>query len=203
MISLKANKRTDRCSTAEAIPAILYGPNIENTKIEVNSKDFEKAFKVAGESLIELELDGKKYSVMVYDTQHDPMSMEAIHVDFYQPDLKHEVETEVPLELVGTAPAISLGGTIITNMHELTIKALPKDLPAKIEIDVSSLTEMDSHIMVKDIKLPSGVTAISHSDEVIVQIMAPEDVDAQLAPTVAAETTEEATEKKEEKKEGE
>jgi len=202
MISLKANKRTDRCSSIETIPAIMYGPNIENTKIEVNGKDFEKVFKAAGESLIELEVDGKKYSVMVYDTQHDPMTMEAIHVDFYQPDLKHEVETEVPLELVGTAPAISLGGTIITNMHELTVKALPKDLPAKIEIDVSGLTEMGSHIMVKDVKLPAGVTAVSHAEEVIIQIMAPENVEAELAPAVA-ETVEEPAEKKEEKKEGE
>jgi large subunit ribosomal protein L25 len=201
MISLKANKRADRCSSIETFPAVLYGPSIENINLEVNSKEFEKVFKSAGESLIELEIDGKKYSVMVYDTQHDPMTMEIIHADFYQPDLKHEVETEIPLELVGIAPAISLGGTLITSLHELTVKALPKDLPVKIEVDVSGLEAFGSHIMVKDLKLPKGVTAISHSDEVIVQIMTPANVDIELEAPATAPAAEAAPVA--EKKEGE
>lgn len=198
MISLKASKRADRCSSIENIPAVLYGPSTENTKIEVNAKEFEKAYKAAGESLIELELDGKKHSVMIYDTQSDPMSMEAIHADFYEPDLKHEVETQIPLEIVGTAPAVSLGGTIITSLHELTVKALPKDLPVKIEVDVSGLADFGSHIMVKDLSLPKGVTAISHSDEVIVQIVTPANVDLELTPPETAEPTAEKTEAKKE-----
>ncbi|MDD5639683.1 MAG: 50S ribosomal protein L25 [Candidatus Pacebacteria bacterium] len=200
MISLKASKRTDRCSDIDMIPAVLYGPNIENIKLEVNSKDFDKVFKSAGESLIGLEVDGKTYSVMIYDTQHDPLTIGIIHVDFYQPDLKHEVETEIPLELIGTAPAVSLGGTIITNLHELTVKALPKDLPVKIEVDVSGLQTFGSHIMVKDLKLPAGVKAISHSDEVIVQIVTPANVEVELNPPTA-ETTAEQSEG--ENKEGE
>ncbi|MCK9578370.1 50S ribosomal protein L25 [bacterium] len=197
MISLKANKRADRCSSIETIPAVLYGPSIENTKIEVNGKELEKVHKAAGESLIELDLDGKKFSVMIYDTQHDPMTMEIIHADFYQPDLKHEVETQIPLEIIGTAPAVGLGGTIITNMHELTVKALPKDLPVKIEVDVSGLDVFGSHIMVKDLELPKGVTAVSHSDEVIVQIVTPANVDIELTPPSPVATTEAPVEKKE------
>lgn len=207
MISLKANKRTDKCSNADMIPAVLYGPSIENTKLEVNAKDFEKVFKAAGESLIELEVDGKTFSVMVYDTQHDPITIGVIHIDFYQPDLTHEVETEIPLELVGLAPAVGLGGTIITNLHELAVKALPKDLPAKIEVDVSGLETFGSHIMVKDLKLPAGVTAVSHPDEVIVQIVTPANVEVELnPPTTEAETAEQPegegkdAEKKEEEK---
>lgn len=197
MISLKANKRADRCSSIETIPAVLYGPSIENTKIEINGKELERVYKAAGESLIELDLDGKKFSVMIYDTQHDPMTLEIIHADFYQPDLKHEVETQIPLELIGTAPAVSLGGTIITNMHELTVKALPKDLPVKIEVDVSGLETFGSHIMVKDIKLPKGVTAVSHSDEVIVQIVTPANVDVELTPPTTVAPAEASAEKKE------
>ncbi|MCK9393294.1 MAG: 50S ribosomal protein L25 [Candidatus Paceibacterota bacterium] len=198
MISLKATKRADRCSSIDMIPAVLYGPSIENINLEVDGKEFEKVFKSAGESLIELEVDGKKYSVMIYDTQHDPMTIGVIHADFYQPDLKHEVETEIPLELIGIAPAVSLGGTIITNLHELTVKALPKDLPAKIEVDVSGLVAFGNHIMVKDLKLPKGVTAVSHSDEVIVQIVTPANVEVELAPLVAdTEVTTPEEEKKE------
>ncbi|MFA5080202.1 MAG: 50S ribosomal protein L25 [Candidatus Paceibacterota bacterium] len=200
MISLKASKRTDKCSDIDMIPAVLYGPSIENIKLEVNSKDFDKVFKSAGESLIGLEVDGKTYSVMIYDTQHDPLTIGVIHVDFYQPDLKHDVETEIPLELVGIAPAVSLGGTIITNLHELTVKALPKDLPAKIEVDVSGLQTFGSHIMVKDLKLPAGVKAISHPDEVIVQIVTPANVEVELNPPVTEATAEQP---EEENKEGE
>lgn len=205
MISLKASKRTNKdVQQIETIPAVLYGPGIENLNISVNFKEFEKVHKVAGETLIDLDVDGVSYSVLIYDIQFDPMTIEPMHVDFYQPNLKNEVETQVPLELVGVAPAVGIGGTIIANLHELTVKALPKDLPAKIEVDVTVLTDFGNHILVKDLKLPKGVKAISHEDEVIVQIVAPTNVDAELAEPVAEVKEAEVTaEKEEEKKEKE
>lgn len=170
---------------AELIPAVLYGSEVENMSLELDKKSFEKVFKDVGETLIDLEVEGKKYSVLIHDTQVNPLTQELIHVDFYQPNLKEEVETEVPLELVGEAPALKLGGTLIMNMKELSVIALPKDLPSKLIIDVSSLNTFDDAITVADIKLPSGVKIdVENSEEIVVQVVEPENVEAELAKPI-------------------
>jgi len=186
MTSITAKLRKEKgTSGAEMIPAVLYGSGIENTSLEIEKKSFSKVFKDVGETLIDLEVEGKKYSVLIHDTQVNPLTQELIHVDFYQPNLKEEVETEVPIELVGEAPALKLGGTLIMNMKEISVKALPKDLPSKIIIDVSSLNTFEDAITAKDVKLPTGVTIeIENPEEVIVQVVEPEDVEEELAKPI-------------------
>ncbi len=201
MISIKAKNRKGKISESGFLPAVLYGPGIENISLEVDKKEFDKMFKEVGETLIGLDVDGKTYSVLIYDTQTDPMTMQTMHVDFYQPNLKEEVETEVPLELTGEAPALKLGGTLITNMKELTVKALPKDLPNKIRIDVSSLMTFEDAITVKDIIVPAGVKIIDHPEEIVVQVVEPEKVEEELAKPI--EEVEKEPEKAGEKKEEE
>lgn len=204
MISLKAKTRTDKQTEADNIPAILYGPGIENIKLAVNEKDFSKVYDEVGEALVDLDIDGKKYSVMIYDTEQDPLTLNYIHVDFYQPNLLEEVETEVELEIVGEAPAVkNLGGTLITNIKEINIKALPKDIPASIEIDVSRLESFEDHILVKDIKVPAGVKIMDSPEEIVVQITEPEKVDEELAKPIEGKIEEPVAEAAEEKKEEE
>lgn len=208
MTSLKAKLREAKGTAYRAkqekgvIPAVLYGSEVSNISLEVNRKDFEKMYKEVGETLIDLEVEGKKYPVLIHDTQCHPLSQELLHVDFYQPNLKEEVETEVPLELVGEAPALKLGGTLIANMKEIPVSALPKDLPSKIVIDVSSLMTFEDAITVKDIKVPAGVTIkIENPEEIIVQVVEIEDVEEELAKPI--EEIEKEPEKAGEKKEEE
>ncbi|MDD4531409.1 MAG: 50S ribosomal protein L25 [Candidatus Pacebacteria bacterium] len=208
MTSLKAKLRKAkgtayRASQSEStIPAVLYGHETENLSLEVDRKEFEKVYKEVGETLIDLEVEGKKYSVLIHDEQVHPLTQELLHVDFYQPNLKEEVETEVPLELTGEAPALKLGGTLIANMKEIPVSALPKDLPSKIVIDVSSLVTFEDAITVADIKLPAGVKIeIENPEEIIVQVVEPEKVEEELAKPI--EDIEKEPEKAGEKKEEE
>jgi large subunit ribosomal protein L25 len=186
MISIKAKNRTEKgdLSRNGVLPAVLYGPGIESVSLSIDKKEFDKMFKEVGETLVSLDVEGKTYSVLIYDTQVDPMTLETTHVDFYQPNLKEEVETEVPLELFGDAPALKLGGTLIANMKELGIKALPKDLPSKIRIDVSSLNTFEDVIMAKDIALPAGVKIAGNPEEIIVQVVEPEKVEEELSKPI-------------------
>jgi large subunit ribosomal protein L25 len=206
MISLKANARKEtgkifRSKGEEGlIPAVLYGPGIETISLKVNKKDFEKVYNEVGETLIDFDVDGNKYSVLIHDTQYDPLTSELMHVDFYQPNLTEEVEADVELEIIGEAPALKLGGTLITNMKELTVSALPKDLPSELTIDVSSLKTFDDVIMIKDIPLPKGVTVVGHAEEIVVKVMEPENVEEELAKPIedVNKEPEKAGEKKEE-----
>ena len=124
-------KKTRGLREKGLLPAVLYGPKTKSQSIEVNIKDFDIAYKEAGESsLISLEMGGRKYSVLIHDLERDPVSGLPMHVDFYQPDLEKKIEAQVPILLDGEAPAVkALGGTLYKNISEINVKALPQDLP--------------------------------------------------------------------------
>lgn len=203
MLKIEAKIRDNKHVDEGNVPAILYGAGLENIILQVEKNAFDKVFKEAGETLIDLKVGDKVYSVLIYDTQKHPYTGELIHVDFYQPNLKEEVETEVPLEIEGEAPAVkNLGGTLITNIKELSIKALPKDLPSKIKINVENLNTFDDFILVKDIKMPVGVAVLDNPEEIVVQVVEPEKVEKELAKPLE-EKLPEVVEKKEETKQEE
>ncbi|NMB47220.1 50S ribosomal protein L25 [Patescibacteria group bacterium] len=173
MYSLKAETREKREKQEGFISAILYGSHIKkNILLKVEKDDFKKIFKEAGQtSLIELENNKKKYTVLVYDFQEDPITGEFIHIDFYSPDLKEEVETEVPIELKGKAGAVELGGTLIQSLRVLNVSALPADLPHKIEIDVSSLKTFEDYIDVASVDLGKKVKILTNKEEIIATVV--------------------------------
>jgi len=206
MTNLKAKIRKGKVSEPGIIPAVLYGPGIENVSLEIDKKAIEKMYKEVGETLIDLDVEGKTYNVLVHETQVDPLTLELIHVDFYQPNLEEKTEADVNLEIVGTAPAVKFGGTMISNMRQVTVKALPKDLPSKIEVDVSGLSEIGDYIAIKDIKVGDGVEVVfDDPEEIVIQIVEPEDVDKELSEPIKeinkevekVETKEEEIEEKE------
>jgi large subunit ribosomal protein L25 len=206
MTNLKAKIRKGKVSEPGIIPAVLYGPGIENVSLEIDKKVIEKMYKEVGETLIDLDVEGKTYNVLVHETQVDPLTLELIHVDFYQPNLEEKTEADVNLEIVGTAPAVKFGGTMISNMRQVTVKALPKDLPSKIEVDVSGLSEIGDYIAIKDIKVGDGVEVVfDDPEEIVIQIVEPEDVDKELSEPIKeinkevekVETKEEEIEEKE------
>lgn len=185
MTNLTAKIRKEKVSEVGLIPAVLYGPGIENVSIEIDRKVIEKMYKEVGETLIDLDVEGKTYNVLVHETQVDPITLELIHVDFYQPNLEEETEADVHLEIVGLSPAVKLGGTMISNMREVTVKALPRNLPNKIEVDVSGLKEMGDYITIKDLKVGEGIKVIfDDPEEIVIQILEPEDVDKELATSI-------------------
>jgi len=185
MTNLTAKIRKEKVSEAGLIPAVLYGPGIENVSLEIDKKVIEKMYKEVGETLIDLDVEGKKYNVLVHETQVDPITLELIHIDFYQPNLEEETEADVHLEIIGTSPAVKLGGTMISNMREVTVKALPKNLPSKIEVDVSELKEMGDAITIGSIKTSEGVKVVfDDPEEIVIQILEPEDVEKELAEPI-------------------
>ncbi|MFA5746550.1 MAG: 50S ribosomal protein L25 [Candidatus Paceibacterota bacterium] len=191
MISLEAKirniqgKKTKELKRSGVIPAILYGPEISNALLEVDLKNFKKVFKEAGENtMISLKTDGsgkKDYAVLIKQVVNDPISSEPIHIDFYQPNLSKELEADIPLEFIGAAPALQLGGTLVKNMHELKVKSLPQNLPHSIKIDVSGLNTFEDSILVKDVHLPENVKIMDNLEETVVKVMEPEKVEEELA----------------------
>lgn len=185
MIKFKAKKRSSKKSKEirmqERIPAVLYGPGIDNRELEIDLKEFEKVYDEAGESsLISLNLEGEKedFLVLIHDIQYGPLSGKPMHVDFYQPLLKEKTEVTIPIVLEGRSPAVrDLGGTLVKNISEIEIKALPRNLPSEIKVNVKSLETMDDVVRVKDLSVPSGVDVMRDPEDIVISVSTPEELE--------------------------
>ena len=189
MISLLATirkefgKKVKNLHKQGKIPAVVYGPKLKGVSVEVDEKEFKKVFSQAGESsLIELLTDKSKNLVLVHEIQRDPVSGKVIHIDFLQPNLEKEIEVEVPLVFEGTAPAEKdLGGTLVKNILEIKVKALPQNLPHEIKVNIDVLRTFEGHVLVKDLVLPKGVTVSKNPDEIVASVLPPQKVEEELA----------------------
>lgn len=195
------------------IPAILYGPEIkEPFKIEVDYKDFEKAYREGGESsIIDLDIKELKESsqkALIKDIVEDPMTGKIMHVDFYQPRLKEETTAFVPIIFEGDSPAIKeTGGTFVKNITELEVKALPEKLPKEFKIDIGVIKTLDDRILVEDLSIPEGVEILKDPEETIALVTPPEKVEEELEKPIEEDVDKvekvEEKEKEEEQEESE
>lgn len=177
MFTLIAEKREGKDSLAHIrqagkLPAVFYGNKKETTSISVPAKEFLKVLKEAGESsTIVLKTPEGNLDVLIHEIQKDPVTGTPVHADFIVVDMNKEIEVTVNLEFVGESPAEKSGaGILVKALHEVQVKALPKDLPHSIEVDLSSLSNLDDHLTLKDIKLPKGVELVGEMDEVVASV---------------------------------
>ncbi len=188
--TLNATKRTERgkrvrkMRAAGSLPAVVYGPKEDATALTLSRLEFEKVFREAGESTV-ITLSGldEDTDVLVQEIAYDPVTSMPLHVDFYAIEKGKKVTVNVPIEFVGEAPVLKLGGVLTKVLYELEVEAMPKDLPHEIVVDVSSLAEFDSHITVADVTMPAGVTVLNDAEEtIVVASEVIEEVDAPIAP---------------------
>ncbi len=206
-ISVKTRNSGDK-GEAGLIPAVLYGAKRKSTPLFVSKDAFEKLYKEAGEStLIALDIDDKKdkASVLIYEIQRHPLTGDVMHADFFEPNLKEEVEAEVPLNFIGEAPAVKeFEGTLVKNMYTVNVKALPQNLPHDFEVNVEKLKTLDDVFTVDDLQIPKDVEILHEGGTAIAMISRPENVEEELEkPIEEGEEPEVVGEKEKEEKEEE
>lgn len=205
-IRKETGRKTNALRNSSRIPAVVYGHKVKNVLLDVDYKEFQKVLREAGESsLIELNIedDKEKRPVLVHDLQKDPVTDQFIHIDFFQASLKEEIEVKVALVFEGTSLAVKdLGGTLIKNISELEIKALPQNLPHEIKVSIDSLNTFEDHILVKDIILPKDVKISAKPDEIVVSVAHPSKVEEDLEKPIE-ENVEDVEKVVKEKKEAE
>ncbi|MCH7730355.1 50S ribosomal protein L25 [Patescibacteria group bacterium] len=179
--TLKAQKRkifgrkVKRLRADGILPANIYGKKVKSEAIKVSLSDFVKTFEKAGETgLVELVLNGdskkaSKKTVLIHNVQVDPVTDTPIHADFLQVNLKEKVTAAVPIEVIGESPAEKAGkGTVIQQIDEVEIEALPGDLPEKFIVDISSLAEVDQSVVIKDLSFDAKKIEVKEDLEQIV-----------------------------------
>jgi large subunit ribosomal protein L25 len=182
-------KKVKRLRREGIIPANVYGHALESVAIQVPRDELVRVIRTAGRNeIIYLRLDGEEpRPTFVRQVQRNPVTDAILHVDFYQISLLEKVRMEVPLALVGTAPAEqAYGGTLLHSLDSITVEGLPTDIPSAIEVDVSGLEEIDAAIHVGDLTV-SGDVAVLTDPEVVVAKIAPPHVEKEIEEEVVEE----------------
>ena len=155
------------------VPGVIYGKTFESKPVTVDGIALIKTLRENGKNgVFQLELEGEKTDVMVYDLQMDTIKNEVIHVDFYAVDMKVELDADVPVHATGESVGVKDGGVLQQALYELSVKALPNDIPESIEIDVTDLDVNDS-IQVKELQDSAKYTINNDPEEVIISIVTP------------------------------
>lgn len=180
----KFGKKLQNRRKAGKLPVVVYGPKVKSTPLFVSTSDFKKLWQNAGEStIISLEMSGGGHDVLIHDVSFHPVSGEPLHADFYALDTSKPIRVKVPLHFEGVAPAVkNLGGVLVKVLHEVEIEVLPKELPHNLTVDISGLSELESHLSAKEIKLPASAGLITGPEEIVVIVETPKEEEIEEAP---------------------
>jgi large subunit ribosomal protein L25 len=178
-VVIDAQKRTVKGKQVGALrrqgllPGVIYGrigkEQIEPIAIQLDLHNATQIIKkLTGSSLVTLDVEGEKYPAILREIQKDIIIGTLLHVDFMAVSMSEKLHTAVSIELIGQAPAeINLAAVVVTGISELEISCLPQDLPERIEVDATILTDFDSAIYVKDLVLPDAIEILTDPDELI------------------------------------
>jgi large subunit ribosomal protein L25 len=151
------------------LPAVMYGHNFKPISIVLDAHKTAMLLKKISEStIITIDLDGQEHAALIRDRQIDFIKGNLLHLDFQVVSLTEKIRTDVHVELIGIAPAIAdFNAMIVNGITDIEVEALPQDLPERISVDITGLTEIGKAIYVKDIPAIDKVTILTDPEELI------------------------------------
>jgi large subunit ribosomal protein L25 len=188
-VTLKATPRTGSGSRAATklrkqglVPAVVYGHKQANAQVSVSADELDRAIRVQHARVLDLDLGGKKETVLIREVQWDYLGKQMIHVDFERKDRAELVRVTVPVEL-RNAPKQTGGGVLDQPLHTLHVECPLGSIPEAVRIDITNLT-LGNPIHVRDLVLPEKVKVLEAPEAVVVQLKLP---GIEAAPTAPVE----------------
>jgi large subunit ribosomal protein L25 len=155
-------------------PVHLFGHGIESLALQCDTDELERVLDRAGQTrLITLKLAKEKRprTAVIREFDRDWRKGQLLHVDFYQVKMEEKIKLEIPIVLVGEAPALKSKANMLEHeLGTLTIECLPAKIPNNVEVDISSLTEPEQAIRVQDVILDKDITILNRPDLVVAKI---------------------------------
>src|SRR2546421_1656277 len=191
------------------IPAVIYGRQAKPQSLEIEAKEMENLIhhSISENLLVDLAVkdDGRsKRLALVQEVQHHPLSGKILHVDFHEVAENEKVTIKVPVETTGEAEGVKTGGGVLEHvLFKITVRALPKDLPELITVDVSHLN-IGQAVHIGEIQAPAGVEILGDKNIPVIAVAAPRTEEEEAAEAAeAAAAPGEVEMIKEKKEEGE
>jgi large subunit ribosomal protein L25 len=175
-VNLEVRVREERGSAAARrlrktglIPGVVYGGNAEPTAIAVAERELRKALTTDHglNAIMDVKLNGDTRPVILKEYQRDPITGRLAHIDLVVVRLDRAIQTAVTVELIGESPGDKEGGVLQQVAREITVEALPMEVPDRIEADISGLAIGDS-LRLADIPAPEGVRFVDDPDETVI-----------------------------------
>ena len=168
---------------------VVYGGGTEARAFEVSERDLRTVLQT-GAALFDLEFDGSSTPVVVKEQQHHPVRGHLQHLDLLEVKLDVAIQAEVAIELEGTeeAPGAKEGGVLEHITREVTVEALPTEIPEQIVVDVSEM-EINDTIQLSSVDPPQGVTfVVDDPEEVTIATLSPPRIEEEPEPELEEET---------------
>ncbi len=189
---LQGTGASRRLRHAGKVPGIVYGGEAAPMQIELDHNALYHALRKEAfhASVLTLNVDGAKESVLLRDSQWHPYKQQVLHVDFQRVDKTHKIHVKVPLHFLNadTCPGVKTGGGKPHHlMTEIDVQCLPSDLPEFIEVDMGKL-EVGTTIHVNELTLPKGVELVAHikqEDPAVASVNAPKVAVVEEEPAAA------------------
>lgn len=161
-------KKVKQLRREGVIPAIIYGQS-DPINIQFNKLELRRVLRKAGTThLIDIEVEGKKRTVLAREIQQHVTRGDIIHVDFMEVNMNVAITAEAALVLVGeSAPTADGKGSDVLPTHSVEIECLPDDLISEIEVDASKIDSPDTILYVSDLVVPKGVTILTDPETVV------------------------------------
>jgi large subunit ribosomal protein L25 len=193
---LKAAARADfgsrgsrRLRRQGLVPGVVYGGGAEARSFQVAEREVRTVL-AGGQALFDLELEGSKaVPVVVKEQQHHPTRGDLEHIDLQEVKLDEAIQAEVAIELEGadTAPGVKGGGVLEHVTREITVEALPTEIPERLVADVSAM-EINDTVSLSTIAPPEGVKFVADDlDEITIATLSPPRVEEEPEPAVEEE----------------
>jgi len=190
----KGKEVAKKMRRAGSFPAVMYSKGSPATSLLVEERAFNTALHSHGaaHSVMKLIVDGsdKGHTVVVKSIQRHPVRRSVLHVDFQEVSMTEKIQAAVALVFVGQASGVKAGGVLQQGIYEVTVEALPADIPEQIEVDISDI-EIGGHLRVSDIPVQEKLTIITNKEDTVVSIVTPRLVE-EAAPAIAVEAETEA-----------
>jgi large subunit ribosomal protein L25 len=173
-----SGKGTSRKLRAQGlIPAVIYGKGQDNVMLTISPRDLRRAMDPQRKlnTFFSVTVEGDSGSIVeqcvVTDYQADPIRDEFLHIDFLRVDPNSEVVVKVPVDYVGRAAGVALGGKLRTYQRTTRIAAKPAQIPVKLTVDVSPLQAGES-LRMKDLQIENA-RLLDHPNAVVAHVEPP------------------------------
>ena len=170
-IVINAKTRTEtgksvakKLRAAGRIPAVMYNEKGESTMLDIDAAEFSKVcLTVTQTTLITLKVDGKDNLAYIQDSEYDIKSDKSLHADFHVVSGEKPIVAPMKVNYVGTPAGVLAGGFLLRHVPDVTLKALPKDMPARVTADISGI-KVGEVFRVKDLNLSEAITVLTDKE---------------------------------------
>ena len=155
---------------AGRIPAVMYNEKGEAVSLDVDAAEFNKVWRaITATTLVTLKVDGQSHDAFIRDTEYDIKTDTVLHADFFVVTNTKPVTRKFKVQYSGTPAGVLKGGFMVKHVPEVVVKCLPKDLPARLSVDVSKVNIGDN-LRVKDLNLGDKITVLTDAEASLVTV---------------------------------